>query len=292
MLISMTGYGYGTATSGSVTAVAEIRSVNNRYHEVSMRLPKSLQNRELEVKELLKSRISRGKLSLAVSLQGSQQESLPITLDRTALRHYLALVQEVREVTGIEEELRLDHLLRFPDIFHVEEGEADDEAEWTLARTAIEDAITRITAMKVQEGGQLCDDLRSRVRLLDRHAAAVQALFEGRVEQELQRVTERVRQFLTEDKIDPLRLEQEVVMYAAKTDITEELVRLQSHTRFFLEALDAPSSEGRKLTFLLQEMNREANTISSKSYDTGIAHTVVEIKEELERIREQLQNVE
>jgi uncharacterized protein (TIGR00255 family) len=288
----MTGYGNGTAAEGDIAVTAEIRSVNSRYFELSMRLPRLYQYRELEIRDMVKSKINRGKLSLSVSIQQQQEAASPIAVDKSAVAAYHRLLEEVRGICGIGEEISLNHLLKFPDIFRTEEAQLEDEMEWRLIQSSIMEAVMQLASMKSQEGGQLSDDLRGRIGTIGSGIDEIERLSAGRVDIERQRLTEKVRDILGDERLDPARLEQEIVLFASKTDITEELVRMRSHNRFFLEALDAAGSEGRKLTFLVQEMNRESNTIASKSYESDIAHIVVDIKEELERIREQLQNVE
>lgn len=292
MLISMTGYGTATAGNGQMSVTAEIRSVNSRYYEFSARLPKHLQTKELELKEAVRERIKRGKVNLSVNMDRGNGAALPVHVDEEAVRTTMAVLRRLKEISGIEEEVRLDALLRFSEIFSPEEAEDLPEEEWALVIQAVGDAADGLLSMRSREGEELTRDFRERITMLDDAIGKIEVLSRGRSEKERDRLRERLRALLTEEKIDPARLDMEIVLLADKMDITEELVRFRSHTKFFLEALDAEVSEGRKLSFLLQEMNREANTISSKSYDADIAHLVVSVKEELERIREQIQNIE
>jgi uncharacterized protein (TIGR00255 family) len=183
-------------------------------------------------------------------------------------------------------------LLKFPEVFQNEEQPETIEKEWELTQEALNQAVKALNSMRIKEGQEIVADLGKRVDIMERGITDIEALTKDSVEIERQRLKERIDLLLGNDKVDPERLEQEIVVFSDKIDITEEVVRFRSHLKFFREALNAPSSEGRKLNFLLQEMNREANTISSKSYHAQIAHIVVTIKEELERIREQIQNVE
>ena len=191
-----------------------------------------------------------------------------------------------------EEEIRLDTLLKFSEVLSAEEEDDLPEEEWSLVLEAVSGAVAGLFDMRSKEGAELATDLRTRIRLLNEAVDKVETLTAGRVAQERDRLREKLRALLSEEKIDPARLDMEIALLADKIDITEELVRFRSHTKFFLEALDSADSEGRKLSFLLQEMNREANTISSKSYHAEISHIVVSVKEELERIREQIQKIE
>lgn len=292
MLISMTGYGTATAVNGQMSVTAEIRSVNSRFYEFSARLPKHLQSKELELKEAVRGRIKRGKVNLAVSVDRSNGDVLPVHVDEDAVRAVMTLLRRLNEVSGLNENISLETLMKFSEVFTAEEQEELPEEEWTLVVKAVGDAADALLAMRSQEGAELTRDLRERISGLDDAIAKIETLMQGRSEKERDRLREKLRNLLTEEKIDPARLDMEIALLADKMDITEEMVRFRSHTKFFLEALDAEESEGRKLSFLLQEMNREANTIAAKSYDAGIAHLVVSVKEELERIREQIQNIE
>jgi uncharacterized protein (TIGR00255 family) len=292
MLISMTGYGSGTASNESTTVTAEIRSVNNRYYEFSARLPKHLQNRELDLKELIRPRVRRGKVNLNVAVDRAAMETPPARINEEAARSYHGMLSSLRDALGLDGAVTLDMLLKFPEVFAVDELEAISEEEWTLVSQAVTAAVDNMLGMKEKEGRELSDDLAQRVRVMSAGIDAIENLADGRADLERERLVERIQAVIADDRIDRERLELEIVLLADKMDITEELVRFRSHTKFFLENLESVESEGRKLSFLLQEMNREANTISSKSYDAEIAHIVVSIKEELERIREQIQNIE
>lgn len=204
----------------------------------------------------------------------------------------MALLTELRDSTGIAGDITLDMLLKFPDVLGGEEQVDIADEEWALVTQAVQTAAEQLLSMRSKEGAELSADLAARVSSMDASIARIEELSAGRVDIERARLQERIAAVLSDDRIDPDRIEMEIVMLADKMDITEELVRFRSHVKFFLEALQAEESEGRKLSFLLQEMNREANTIGSKSYDADIAHLVVSIKEELERIREQIQNIE
>ncbi|MCB2205725.1 YicC family protein [bacterium] len=292
MLISMTGYGTATIVNGKTSVTAELRSVNSRFYEFSARLPKYIQTRELELKDAVRGRIKRGKVNLSVAIDKHADGELPLQVNEEAARGYVSLLKTLQETTGIKEELRLENLLKFSDIFTTEEQAELSDDEWDLVLQAVDGAAENLFAMRSQEGRELAEDLRQRIVVMDKAMDEIETLKAGRSEVEYQRLKERLGNLITDEKVDRDRLEMEIALLADKMDITEELVRFRSHTKFFLEALNADESEGRKLSFLLQEMNREANTISSKSYDAGISHIVVSVKEELERIREQIQNIE
>jgi len=288
----MTGFGSATTSNDSMSVTAEMRSVNNRFYEFSARLPKHLQSRELDLKEIVRARIKRGKVNLSVSIERGQQADQPARINADAAKAYVALLTELRDSTGIAGDITLDMLLKFPDVLGGEEQVDIADEEWALVTQAVQTAAEQLLSMRSKEGAELSTDLAARVSSMDASIARIEELSAGRVDIERARLQERIAAVLSDDRVDPERIEMEIVMLADKMDITEELVRFRSHVKFFLEALEAEESEGRKLSFLLQEMNREANTIGSKSYDADIAHLVVSIKEELERIREQIQNIE
>jgi len=289
----MTGYGNGTATRDGITANAELRSVNSRYYEFSARLPKHLQVKENELKDLIRTAIVRGKINLNVSFEKSTTDGIvPIRVNETVAKAYHSLLSDLSQSVGLKDQIGIDTLLKFSDIFMVEESNDVSDAEWEVVSSAVQSAIAMLTEMRIKEGEELTNDLRGRLCIMDDAITSIESLSIGRPRQERERLHQRIEQVLSSDKIDNDRLELEIVLLADKMDITEELVRFRSHVKFFTEALEAPESEGRKLSFLLQEMNREANTIGSKASDADIAHLVVSIKEELERIREQIQNVE
>ncbi len=292
MLLSMTGYGHGEATEGGVTAVADVRSVNSRYLEVSTRLPRGLMLRENDVKELVRAKVSRGKVSVAVTVEGKSEGMVPLKINTAAAKSYMKLLNELRKATGVREKVTLDHLLKFSEVMEVGELEQSDEKEWAAAELALSRALDELQEMRRKEGTELRKDLEARIHLLAARIEEIDKLSRDRIPEQRNRLRERVRQLITNGSVDEQRLELEIALLADKLDVTEECVRFRSHQKFFLEALDNEESAGRRLTFLVQEMNREANTIGSKAADADIAHLVVEIKEDLERIREQLQNIE
>jgi uncharacterized protein (TIGR00255 family) len=292
MIASMTGYGRAEARAHGLTATVELRGVNSRYLEVSARLPRSLSRRENDVKEALRSRISRGKLTVTVNLERESDGDIPLSVNVQAARAYHKLLNDLRKAVRSTERVRLAHLLQFPEVFESREADATDEREWTVARKALDAAADMLHEMRTKEGAELANDFRARLSLLEQRVEEVERLSRGQVPRERTRLRERIGQLLEQERVDEGRLEMELTMLADRLDVTEECVRFRSHTKFFREAIDDKDPAGRKLNFLVQEMNREVNTMGSKSNDTGIAHLVVGMKEELEKIREQLQNIE
>ena len=292
MIASMTGYGRGEATRDGVTVAVELRSVNSRFLEVATRLPRSLSLRENEIKELIRKKISRGKITMAVAVDRDSNGALPMKINVPAAKAYYKLLNQLKKSVKLNETVKLEHLLRFSEVIEQEDIESTDELEWNVLQQALDKAVDELSAMRTNEGGELEKDFRARISLLEERLTVIERLSKEQVPKERARLRERITQLIENEKVNEERLEVELALLADRLDVTEECVRFRSHNKFFLEALKQEEAAGRKLNFLIQEMNREANTIGSKSSAAEIAHLVVGIKEELERIREQLQNVE
>lgn len=293
MISSMTGYGRGEAARGGISAVAEIRSVNNRFLEVAARLPRSLSLRENEVKELIRKKINRGKVNVTLTIERDNGSDIPLKVNATAARASYKLLNDLRKAVKLRDKVTLDQVLKFSEVLEPKDIEEGDSKEWSVAEQALVSAIDQLADMRIREGGELKRDLEKRVALMSTWISDVETMSQHRIPEERQKLHDRIAQLISDSKVvNEERLELEIVLLADRLDVTEECVRFRSHVKFFIEAYDAPEASGRKLGFLLQEMNREANTIGSKSSDAAIAHKVVAIKEELEKVREQLQNIE
>ncbi len=295
----MTGFGRGEASStkegSGLTATAEIRSVNSRFLETSMRLPRTLSEREFEVRELLRKGLGRGKVSLNVTISGGDESAnIPLSVNESAAKGYFELLDRLRTVTGLTAEVTLRDLTSFNDVFLADGASGARAAEeWELVQQAVLKAIDTLNGMRKQEGAELEKDFRRRIKTLEAIVAEIEAKSADASRQEFERMKERVKELVDDPAvIKNERLELEIAILAERLDITEEIVRFRSHIKFFLEALDGSEAAGRKLNFLLQEMNREINTMGSKSSEATLAHKVVAAKEELEKIREQVQNIE
>ncbi len=293
MISSMTGYGRGEVTEKRITALADLRSVNNRFLEVSARLPRTLSMRENDVKELVRTKFTRGKVNLVVTITRENGNEPALKINGSAAKSYVKLLNKLRKAAGVQGKVTLDHLLKFPEVLEIDALEEADDEEWKIARKAIAAALDDAGKMRRREGGELMKDLLGRIERLDGINDDIAKIARDMVPRERERLEERLNQLLGDKKvIDAGRLELEVALFAEKLDVTEESVRFRSHTKFFKDALANEESAGRRLNFLIQEMNREVNTIGSKAGSAEIAHMVVEMKDELEKIREQLQNIE
>lgn len=292
MIISMTGFGRGEAAENGLNATVEIKTLNSRFLDISIRLPQQLQQKELELKELFQKSINRGKLNVNVNLTQQDNAQPSIKIDTTKVQFYANILNEVRDVAGIEESIKVKDIISFGDIFISEEEDGDEQEKWDLVQKATFLAIENLMEMRNQEGGQLKNDLLSRIVEIEQSVSHIEDVTEGRAEEIRKKLLERIQFLIENENLDKERLELEVAILVDKMDITEETVRLAAHLKFFKEAVDQPQPAGRRLNFLTQEINRELNTIGSKANDSGIAHHVVRAKEMLEQIREQVQNVE
>lgn len=292
MIESMTGYGSGEASHKGISFSVELRSVNNRFLEISSRVPRSLQQRENEIRDIVRSKIARGKVTVNATKDDDSDNEVAISVDKNRTKSIYAVLTQLRKTAKIKEPVRLEHLLHFSEIFTTKEA-GDDDSEWNVFKQALTAAVENLKTMRMKEGAELARDMKERVEKIDATLNKVAALSTQRIPDERKRLQERIAAMLDDKNIvDNQRLELEIALLSDRLDVTEECVRFRSHNKFFLEALRSKESEGRKLNFLIQEMNREANTIGSKCNDVAIAHLVVGMKEDLEKIREQLQNIE
>lgn len=292
MIESMTGYGKGDASAKGISFTVEVRSINNRFLEISSRVPRTISQRENEVKEIIRSKISRGKISLNAVKEDESDGKLSLTIDKKRAKEIHSILEQLRKTTKIKEPVGLEHLLHFSEIFETKEAEESD-TEWKVFQQALTKAVDALKKMREKEGAELARDAKERIVKINASINRIEGLSKNKVPEERKRLHERIAQLVDDQSvINAQRLELEIALLSERLDVTEECVRFRSHNKFFLEALQSKESEGRKLNFLIQEMNREANTIGSKCNDVEIAHIVVGIKEELEKIREQLQNIE
>lgn len=288
---SMTGFGRASADHEDTRADAEVRSVNHRHLEASVRLPEVLREREAAFATYLRSRFARGRFSVTLDVASDALAAAP-TVDRAAARAYGEALRESADAAGtppptLADVLRVGAVLGAP-----RAAAGSDEAAWRVAEVALAQACDRLAEMRAQEGAALADDLSARVDVLEEAVAQVEARAPERVTAARARLHERLIDVLGDDRVDAARLEQEIALLAERLDVTEECVRLRAHLRFFRQALAQDEPAGRRLNFLAQEIGREVNTIGSKANDADIAHLAVSMKEELEKIREQVQNVE
>ena len=291
MISSMTGYGKGVAENSNFSVELEIKSVNSRFLDIYLKLPSSLMNREYEIREMIKGKVSRGKLSVILTLKNKAVTNGVSTIDKDKLKAYLAVIKEVKKISRITEKIKLEHLLYNRELFIQNDKEYDEEV-FKLIKKALESALTQLKKMRRNEGKELAKDLKRRIEIIEEKVTEIQNESGQSVNEYFNKLKERMKALVEDVTSYSDRLELELALIADKSEITEECVRLRSHLKFFLESMEKDEEPGRKLNFLCQEMNREANTISSKTISTSITHNSVLVKEEIEKIREQIQNIE
>ena len=291
MIRSMTGFGRSEIQREGILLVTEIRSVNNKFCDISLRLPKWLTHFEPKVRTLVQHKIQRGKLSVSVTWNGDGSD-LALCLDEDVADRYVGLLKALKERYKLSGEITLQTLVSFPDLLSPEKGPATDENSWRLVEDGVEKALDDVISMKEAEGKALSEDLRPRVDVLVRYVENIENRAPVRVNEAKDKLKARLCELLDRGDIPEERLAMEIVVFADKLDCTEECVRLRAHARQFAALIEGRELAGRKLNFLLQEMNREANTIGAKAADVGIVSEVINIKDEIEKLREQVQNVE
>ena len=292
MVKSMTGYGRAVETVNGREFTVELRSVNNRYLDCTVKLPRVLSFAEDAVKQAVKGTISRGKVDVFVSLRAEGAQDVKITLNTAMVEGYLDAMHQMAKDYGIREDISVSLLSRMPDVFTVDKPEVDEEQLLADLLGVVNLALERYDAMRSAEGKALENDLRSRGQTILSLVEQVEAGSGQTVEDYRTRLENKLKEVLANTVIDESRILTEAAIFADKVAVDEETVRLRSHLDQMNNMLTAGGAIGRKLDFLLQEMNRESNTIGSKCTDVRLARIVVDIKAELEKIREQTQNIE
>jgi uncharacterized protein (TIGR00255 family) len=289
---SMTGVGIGEVRRDSYTTTVELKSVNNRFLEVSCRMPAFLSVYEREVKDLIRKSVNRGKIYVTISIQNDSAGDLDFRVEEQTVRAVSNLLVHLRETAGIQEELKLEHFLKFSDIFQSAKEPDDKGKNWNDIKKALAEALKSLRNMRMKEGEALAEDIVKRITRLTRYVREIEKIADKSVQLAHQRMMDRVKKLVAESELDRERLFSEIALMADRMDITEECVRLNSHHQLFLDTIRNDSVVGKKLNFLLQEMNRETNTLSAKATNAEISHIVVNMKDEIEKLREQVQNLE
>ncbi len=288
----MTGYGRAVETVNGREFTVELRSVNNRYLDCTVKLPRSLSFAEDAVKQAVKQAVSRGKVDVFISVKSEESDNTAISLNKSVVQGYLAAMEEMVNEFGVKDDISVSVLSRMPEVFSVEKPEVDEEQLLQDLLSVTAKALESYNAMRQTEGAALDADLRSRGNTILELVSQVEAGNAQTVIDYRTRLENKLREVLENTAIDESRILTEAAIFADKVAVDEETVRLRSHLDQMGEMLTGGGAVGRKLDFLLQEMNREANTIGSKCTDVRLARIVVDIKAELEKIREQTQNIE
>jgi uncharacterized protein (TIGR00255 family) len=293
MIRSMTGFGRGESSSNGFQVTVELKTLNSRYLDISIRLPKSIQPYEFDIKEIIQEKLSRGKVHFIVNVEKTKDVGPDITYNSDLVKAYSRMLEQMKSVANIQEPLQMRDLLQFEEIFeNQEEDEEHIKTIWNCTKSALNNALDHLNIMRTQEGEELKKDLYTQITDISEMLKTVEGLSHKRAPEIREKLQTRIKTMVVDETIDPERMEMEIALLVDKMDINEEIIRLQSHLKFFQEALDNNEPVGRRLNFLCQEINRELNTIGAKANDSTIAHHIVLGKEKLEQIREQVQNIE
>ena len=288
----MTGYGRAVETINGREVSVELRSVNNRYLDCSVRLPRIMSFAEEAVKQAVKASISRGKVDVYITLRSEAGEEANVTLNKNVLEGYLAAMRQMVDECGVKDDISVSVVSRLPEVFQIEKPQVDEEQLLADLMSVVGKALVSYDAMRAAEGEAMDRDLRSRGKTIEDLVSQVEQGNAQTVVDYRTRLENKLREVLENTAIDESRILTEAAIFADKVAVDEETVRLRSHLKQMYAMLDGGGPIGRKLDFLLQEMNREANTTGSKCTDVALARIVVDIKAELEKIREQTQNIE
>ncbi len=292
MIKSMTGYGSAKGTVEGLEIRVELKSVNNRYLDVSVRLPRSFLFAEEMVKSLVQKHISRGKVDVFVNVDSSDAGDMSVKINEGLLKGYVEAIRHIAAEYGLEDDLTAQSVSRFPDVLTVEKVDLDAEAISAGMEQIVEEALRDFDAMRAREGEKLRDDVLSRLETIRDLVAQVEAKAPETIAAYRRRLEQKMFEVLASSGIDENRILAEVAVFADHIAVDEETVRLKSHMSQLTGMINGNSPTGRKIDFLIQEFNREANTIGSKCQNSEIAHVVVDLKSEIEKIREQIQNIE
>lgn len=293
MIRSMTGFGHGEVSNDKNQKVTvEMKSVNHRYCDISLKLPKKLAMFEANIRNIMKEYASRGKIDIYVSYEDLSETAVSLHYNQAMAEEYMQVFKKMQEDFNIETKITAEALAKYPEVVTIEEVQQDEEVWWELLEAALRQAAEKFVETRTIEGANLKGDLLGK---LDQMAADV-AFIEERSPQIIaeyrSKLEEKVKEFLEDSTIEENRIAAEVTLYADKIAVDEEIVRLQSHISSMTDVLESDESIGRKLDFMAQEMNREANTILSKSSDVDLADHAIELKTNVEKVREQIQNIE
>jgi uncharacterized protein (TIGR00255 family) len=292
MVLSMTGFGRASAVLDGREITVELRSVNSRYFEYSSRIPRTCNFMDNRLKKLLNERITRGKVELSLTIQNVEVSDVEVVVNRELARSYCKAMRDMAEELDVKNDVSAGMLARFPDVLATRHADTDEDKLWEDVSEVTRRALDNFIAMRATEGEKMKADVESRLTFIETSVGQIEALSEGRVQAYTQRLYEKLKVILEDRNIDDARVLTEAAIFGDKTAVDEETVRLRSHIAQYRAILALNEPVGRKLDFLTQELNRETNTIGSKCQDLDVTRIVVDIKAEIEKIREQIQNLE
>ncbi len=291
MVKSMTGFGRAEIAEGNRKCTVEIKSVNHRYLDLNIKMPKKLNFFEAAIRNVLKEYIQRGKVDVFITYEDLTEQNVSIKYNKEVASEYLKYLRQMSEEFGLDDDIRVSTLSRYPEVFSMEDVDIDEEELWNMLEKAIRKAAEGFVETRIKEGENLRDDMISKLDGMLKHVDFIAERSPAIVQEYKQRLEEKVKELL-DSNVDEARILTEVTIFADKSCVDEELVRLRSHIETTKDTLMQGGSVGRKLDFIAQEMNREANTTLSKSNDLEISNVAIELKTEIEKIREQIQNIE
>ena len=291
MAISMTGFGRGETKGKWGTVVVEIRSLNHRYLEVIQRLPSNLLTLEDKMRDLIQKKCKRGRVTVSIGFE-KDGDLIGLKIDEKRVKHYYQIASQLKKELALSSDIGLGELLSLPEVVRVETTKEELQELWSQIREALEKALEGLLKMREEEGGALAADLTKRAGLLEKELGKISKRLPLAIKQYRQRLRSRLEELMDGGTLDPGRLEQEMVFFVENSDITEEVIRIRAHLEALQKTLALREEVGRRLDFIAQELQREVNTIGQKSRDIEISQSVIQMKGEIERIREQVQNIE
>ncbi len=292
MIKSMTGFGRSETVTANRRFTVEIKSVNHRYLDIGIRMPRQLGQFESAIRGILKEYLERGKTDVYISCEDSAKEQYAVQFNAQIAAQYLAHMNEMAEMFGLENDIRVSTLSRFPEVLTAQEQQADEQEIFAELSQAVRGACEQLTASRAAEGEQLRGDLLAKLNGMLSYVDFIEERMPVILEEYRGRLTEKVRDLLAEKTLDDARIATEITIFADKICVDEETVRLRSHIKSMIDTLNRGGAVGRRLDFIAQEMNREANTILSKTTDIQISDTGIGLKTDIEKVREQIQNIE
>lgn len=292
MLKSMTGYGRAQEVIDGRDILVEIRAVNHRYYEFSARIPRAYGYLEEKLKSFLQGKVARGKIEVGVTIFNTEGKDALVEVNKSIAKGYIDALNNVNEELNLRNDLALSHIMRLPDVFTVQKTVDDEEVIWDCVSNVTQKALDKFVSMRINEGERLKADISEKLCNLENMVSFVEEQSPKLTENYYSRLYNKLKELLCDTNIDEQRILTEAAIFSEKVAVDEETVRLRSHISQFREMLCEDIPVGRKLDFLIQEMNRETNTIGSKAQDLSITRKVVDMKSEIEKIREQIQNIE
>ena len=292
MLRSMTGYGRSKYENDSREYTVEIKSVNNRYSDISIKMPRNISFLEDNIKKIISNSITRGKVEVFISFSNNSEKGKTIEINKELAKIYLEEMKELASEAGINSNIEVIDVMKMPDILNIKLNEDDEKIITEELINCTREAIDNFIHMREIEGEKIKEDLEKRISLISKKIDKINSISTGLVNEYIVKLEKRINELLKPNVVDEARLAQEIVIYSDKCSIEEEVTRMKSHISQFLSLIEKDNSNGKRIDFLIQEMNRETNTIGSKANNLEIINYVVEIKTELENIREQIQNIE